>query len=218
VSLANSADLQTAIAEWLYRTGDAALAARAADFITLFEADFVSDPEMRTVEMEEVDTATVEDVSISLPDGFLEMIRCRITAPSNQPLDYVTPYTAGIMDASAQVSANGFISKKFTILAERLFFAPQQSAPIGATIEMAYYNFTPLSASDGAVNWLLQKYPNIYLYGSLMQAAAYIDDKEMVAQWANGLSTATAKLAKSDAKRKQGAGPLAMSSSAQVPQ
>jgi hypothetical protein len=213
VSLADKGALNGAVAEWLYRTGDTALAARADDFVTLFEAEFTSDPEMRTAEMEEIDTISITSADIQLPDGYLEMIRLQVLgAPINQQnvvLDYVSPAYAAELDATTNTTG---VSKYYTVIANRIFITPQQWYPSGATLQMAYYKFAPLTT--GGTNWLLTKYPNIYLYGALMQAAAYIDDKDTTALWATALANAMAKLSKSDRKKKVGAGPLVVRASA----
>lgn len=215
MSLANYSDIKTATAEWLYRTGDTALAARAGDFITLFEADFLIDPEMRTLDMEEVDTTPITSSTdgIQLPTDYIDMIRLRMTGvptgQADQPLTYVSPAEAARLDAT---NSSYGIPKWYTVLAGQLYISPLKWAPVGATLEMAYYSFTPLS--DAApVNWLIQKYPNLYLYGSLMQAAAYVDDVETVAKWKAGRDEAMAKLSKALIKRKLGAGPLAVGAS-----
>lgn len=206
--IANYTDLKTAVAEWLIRTGDTAVEGRADEFIALFEAEFLLDPEMRTFEMEEIDTATLSGAATALPDGFLQMIRIQITnlsgGISNQTLTYISPQSAGILDATQSTSGT---PKNYTVLAGQIFVSPQKWVPTGATLELAYYKFAALSGSN-ATNWLLTKYPNIYLYGALMQCAAYIDDKEAVSEWSTGLAAAMGKLSKSDRKRKIGSGPL----------
>jgi hypothetical protein len=215
VSLASYSDLKTAIVEWLYRTGDTALAARADDFVTLFEADFLVDPEMRTLDMEEVDTTPITSSTdgIQLPTDYIDMIRLRMTGiPSgqaDQPLTYVSPAEAARLDAT---NSSYGIPKWYTVLAGQIFISPLKWTPVGATLEMAYYSFTPLSQG---VNWLFQKFPNLYLYGSLMQAAAYVDDVETVAKWKSGRDEAMAKLSKALIKRKLGAGPLVVGASTQ---
>lgn len=213
MSLGNLSALETAVAEWLYRTGDTALAARAGDFIALFESDFIIDPEMRTLDMEEIDTTTIASAATQLPTGFLQAIRVKVlgtTGPS-LILDYVSPERAGVLDVTEQTTGT---SKYYTILAGQLFITPQAWAPVGATLELAYYNFTGLASASGNTNWLLQKYPNLYLYGSLMQAAAYVDNKDAVAEWKGARDEAMGKLAKTLVKRKMGAGPLRMGASA----
>lgn len=212
--IANYSDLKTAVAEWLVRTGDTAVEGRADEFIALFEAEFILDPEMRTFEMEELDTATLSGAATALPDGFLQMIRLQITnlsgGVSNQTLTYVSPQSAGILDATQSTYGT---PKNYTVLAGQIIVSPQKWVPTGATLELAYYKFAPLSVTN-VTNWLLTKYPNIYLYGALMQCAAYIDDKDTVAQWAAGMTAALGKLSKSDRKRKIGSGPLVVRPSA----
>lgn len=214
MSLANLGDLKAAVADWLYRKTDPALALRADDCIALFEADFILDPEMRPLDMEEIDTATVGSAVIPLPSGYLDMKLVRVLGGAigkpDTKLTFVTADTAGDLDQTTNQDA---CLKNYTVRAGRIFFAPQRLAPIGATIELTYNKFVPLSQASGGTNWLLQKYPNIYLYGSLMQAAAYVDDKETVAFWKAGRDEALAKLSKLTKKQKQGAGPLVMSPS-----
>lgn len=213
--IASYADLQAAISEWLGRSGDTALAGRADEFIGLFEAEFVLDPEMRTFDMEEVDTTPISDTDpIALPDGYLEMKRLRVVDADGLPvrkLNYVTPDRAAEIDET-QRAGNAC---NYTVLAGQVVFAPQALAPVDDYLEMAYYAFAPLSVSNTS-NWLLTKYTNIYLYGSLMQAAAYIDDKDTVNFWSGAYNTAIAKLGLSDKKRHQGAGPLTIRPSTKV--
>jgi hypothetical protein len=209
VSLANLGDVRGAIADWLYRTGDTALAARADDFVALFEADFLVDPRMRTAEMEEVDTTVLSGAVVPLPLGYIDMIRLQVlggtTGAQDQVLEYRTPSQAAVLD---NAHFDGGVAKHYTIIAGQIFIVPRRWAPIGAQLEMAYNAFTPLAKATNGTNWLLAKYPNIYLYGSLMQAAAYIDDPETTAKWKLGRDEAMGKLELSERKRKVGAGPL----------
>lgn len=214
MSLANLGDLKAAVADWLYRKTDAAMASRADDFIQLFESDFVIDPDMRPMEMEEVDTAPIESAVIPLPSGYLDMKLVRVLGDSvglpDHELTFVTQARAGQLDSTP--AAAGRV-RHYTVRAGRIFLAPQKWFPVGATLELTYNKFLPLSVAPGGVNWLIQKYPNIYLYGALMQAAGYVDDKETVAFWKSGRDEAMAKLAKTLIKRKVGAGPLIMTPS-----
>jgi hypothetical protein len=142
------------------------------------------------------------------------MIKLRVTGlpngGDNVPLSYVAPSRADVLDASQGGSG---ISRHYTILAGRIVIVPQRWAPIGGTLELTFYKFVPLAQADGGANWLLQKYPQIYLYGSLMQAAAYVDDKETVAFWKSGRDEAMAKLQRTARKRKLGGASLTMSNS-----
>jgi hypothetical protein len=212
--IVNYTDLKAAVSEWLMREGDTVLAARADAYIALFEAEFVADPDMRTAEMEEIDTHTISAAASALPDGYLEMIRLRVTGLSSgvpdQVLTYVTPSRAAELDAT---QLSGGIARNYTVLAGQVFISPARWFPSGATLEMAYHKFIPLATAAGGVNWLLTKYPQIYLYGSLVQAAAAIGDDDAVAKFSAGLTAAMVKLSRSDRKRKVGAGPLVVGAS-----
>jgi hypothetical protein len=215
VSLGNFSELQTAIAEWLYRTGDTAYATRAPDLIALFEADFIIDPDMRTLDMEEIDTATIgTSAALALPAGYLSPIRAKVIGSAigtpDQDLIYVTPDRAAVLDAT---TATDGTARYYTVLANQIFITPQKWVPTGATFEFTYYKFSGLSDSN-TTNWLLQKYPNLYLYGSLLQGAAYVDDDGAVSKWKGARDEAMAKLARTLVKRKMGAGPLRMGASA----
>lgn len=202
--------LQTAISEWLWRTGDTALAARADAFIDLFERKFRR--KQRTIDMQEVFTTVLANPYVDVPPGYLEMIRLQVTGLTNglpnQVLQYVTPSVAAGMDAAQYPQGSGGTAKYYTVLANRIFLAPQRFAPIGATLEVSSYGFQPLFSAVDGINWLIFKHPDIYLYGSLMQAAAYIDDKAMVGEWKAALDEAMDELLKADNKAKVGASPL----------
>src|SRR6185437_14547763 len=97
--------------------------------------------------------------------------------------------------------------KWFTILDGNFLICPQQWVPSGSVLQLDYYAFAQLSATNTA-NWLITKHPDIYLYGSLMQGIAYIDDKETVAFWKAGLDEAMAELVEAVKRAKTGGGPL----------
>ena len=218
MSLDNLGDLQAAIADWLYRTGDTALAARASDFIALFESDFLIDPDMRAAEMQEISTATIAGGSTPLPPDFIDMVRLQViglpNGTPNQVLDYVSPRQAAVMDSISMAPAAGQqLVQNYTVLAGQIFLTPQRWAPVGATLELTYNSFTPLSEAEAGANWLLAKYPNLYLYGSLMQAAAYVNDNVTVAKWKSGRDEAMAKFPRSESKRMTGGAPLSITNS-----
>jgi hypothetical protein len=198
--------LQTAVTEWLWRTGDTQVQGRADAFIDFFEKKFKR--KQRTQQMEETDTTALATASVPLPLGYLEMVRLQIVS-QKQPLTYVTPAIAAVMDASTQ-GVPGGVARYYTVLSGQVIITPQAYSPAGGTLEMVYYSFTQLKDAPLGVNWLVIDHADIYLYGSLMQAAAYIDDKEMVAFWKAGLDEAMDELLKADNRAKVGAGPLIM--------
>src|SRR6185437_3389744 len=109
--IANYTDLQNALLEWLGRVGDVTpISTRLPQFIANFESEFVLDPEMRTLDMEQVDTLAVASASVPLPVSFIEMIRLKGVAVNNgadQEYCYVSPSQAAGLDQVAQSITGG---------------------------------------------------------------------------------------------------------------
>ena len=68
-------------------------------------------------------------------------------------------------------------------------------------LELLYYAQVPDLASN-ATNWLLSTAPDIYLYGSLLHSAPYLQDDNRVAVWAQLYSAAVTRLNESSVSAK----------------
>lgn len=212
--------LNEAVNDWLWRAGDTQLVARNDDLVGLFEAEFIEDPENRFLEMQELATTVIAEPYVPLPPDFIEMERLQVLGDlanpgdPNQILDYVTPRRAAVLDNSTPSQV--VRCQNYTVMAGNIVFTPQSKAPIGAKLELLYYQFPRLQSAPGSTNWLIQKYPNLYLYGALTQASAYIDDKNFVAQWDSAYQRAVKNLQKSERKKKTTSGPLQMGASMEM--
>ena len=51
------------------------------------------------------------------------------------------------------------------------------------TAELVYYAHIPALTGERPTNWLLRNHPDVYLYGSLVEAAQFLDRDERVATW-----------------------------------
>ena len=60
-------------------------------------------------------------------------------------------------------------------------------------IELLYYAKIPDLATN-TTNWLLEYAPDVYLYGSLLHSAPYLQEDARVAVWAQMYSAAVARL------------------------
>ena len=67
------------------------------------------------------------------------------------------------------------------------------------TLEIVYYQALPALA-DNTTNWLLDSHPDIYLYGSLMQSAPYLQADERIGVWAGKFQQILEQLKTSDEK------------------
>jgi hypothetical protein len=73
------------------------------------------------------------------------------------------------------------------------------------------YYAKPAALSDAAPsNWLLALAPNVYLFGALLEASAYIRDPAQLADWSNQYLAAIAGLQSQDRRSKHGGAPLVM--------
>jgi hypothetical protein len=53
----------------------------------------------------------------------------------------------------------------------------------GYTAELTYVATLAKLSDSNASNWILERHPDVYLYGSLLQAAPYLRDDERVGLW-----------------------------------
>ena len=170
MSLLTYTDLQTQIANWMHRTD---LGTYIPDFITLAELKISHSIRSRNLQVE-VQTPTVQGVNtITLPIDYasLKTIQILNTTGHNQVLtllpdekflEYNTYNTQGI-------------PKFYTIQAGNILLQP---IPDGVyTIDYVYYQDVPSLAINGT-NWVMTKFPRVYLYGALIEGCTFIQDEE----------------------------------------
>jgi hypothetical protein len=191
VSLNTYTALKDAIADWLNRTGQTELEARAGDFITLFESLF-DKQDIRHPKSSVRATATITDEYTVLPSDFLEMQRLRTTGGSEgwTTHRYVTPEE--LEDDKANSSADGR-PHLFTVVGNEIQIRPY-STDSTLTLEMVYWSRVPELGPSVTSNWLLIDAPEAYLFGALCEAAPFIRDDERVALWTAKRDQAVASL------------------------
>lgn len=182
MALATFNDLRDSIADWLNR---ADLAAVIPDFITLSEARF--NRELRLAQMVKVATATVSDGYFAVPSDHLQTISLRLTSPDNYngKCEFVSIQRLNELNGNPNLTNT---SRYYSIVDGNFRLAPSPSGE--TTLELTYYAKVPALSFDNQTNWLLTKAPDLYLYGSLMQAAPYLKDDERVALWATAMGQA----------------------------
>lgn len=197
-ALADYGQLLAAVAAWTRRRD---LGERAREFVALFEDRVAA--ELRVREMEGRAAATVTDRYVPLPADFLAMRNIQLGAGPEGTLTYVTP---DYLDAEGHRLTGR--PRHWTLVGNRVQFAPAPSEAEPAEIEISYYAFPRLS-DDNATNWLLLKWPSAYLYGALCEAQGYALDDARMQLWEARLSKTLAAIRSADLKARHGAGPLA---------
>jgi hypothetical protein len=216
VSITNYAELQAAVADWLARPNDPAIAAVTADLIRLAEARITFGsgeagtplyaPPLRVRQMETRATVVLGAEYVSLPTDFLEMRELKINTDRERKLAYVTPQHF----AEAAAAQLGGLPHVYTLVGSSLRLGPAPSGSPPLTAELLYYAKLPLLSDAAPTNWLLATAPNIYLFGALLEASAYIRDQAQLAQWSAAYGAATEALQAQDRRAKHGGAPLIM--------
>lgn len=178
MALANWTDLNAAIISFMMDRSD--LATPAPDFIALAEsviwyglAPAISP--LRTREMETVATVTLTSGVGPLPTDYLQYRRQVQTTSPRRVLSYVTP---DVYDLRYPSGTAGY-GNDFTIIGANVVTGPH----VATSMELTYYAKAAALTSGAPTNWLMTKWPDVYLRGALMQAAEWLkNDGELTKQ------------------------------------
>lgn len=194
MALATYSDLKAAVADALARSD---LTSQITDAITMAEAIFnhgegkEDDPmriePIRTRDMETTASVTVTSESGTLPTDFLAPISVYSAADAERELDYITPADyKRFFPAGQSTNAEFYTIKGSTIVTSD-------------SVSMLYYAKIAALSDSATTNWLLTKYPNIYLTGALYQIyAVTIHNGERAAAYRGMMVSAMGGLGRSD--------------------
>lgn len=194
MAIATYSDLVSAVTEYLARDQDATLIARIPDFITLCEAKLnrlLLHPSMETRSTATVDTTDDEPEFVTLPGDFQSMRRVRLSGVTGKPrLEFMAQsqledYRYSIDNVSDQ-------PVYYTIVGDEMELAPTPGEDY--TIEMVYRANLDGLTSSNATNWLIELAPDVYLYGTLLEAAAYVQDDSRLSVWGTAFTSALEQL------------------------
>jgi hypothetical protein len=184
MAIANYTDLVAAIAEWLARDD---LTARIPDFVTLAEAKFnrlLEHPRMETRATLTVDTGAADPEFLDLPTDFQTMRSARLSGVTGKPrLGFMTQtqmddYRYSIDNVSDQ-------PVYFSVTGDQIELAPTPNEDYD--VQIVYRANIPALTASNTTNWLLTLAPDLYLYGSLLEASPYIQNDDRLAIWGTAL-------------------------------
>jgi len=184
VAITTYAELQTATANWLDRTD---LTARIPEFIELTEANFnrvIRQPDM---------VATDNSISLAsryttLPTDTLEIVRIVVDLTPVIVLEYLTPEE--ISERRIVMSATGKPYYFTTVggATNQLEILPSPDSTYTSSI--VYYTRIAALSDSATSNWLLAAHPDIYLFGTLVEAEPYLKNDERMPMWTARLDKA----------------------------
>ena len=191
MAISNYTELKTAVANWLDRDD---LTDRIPEFIALAEARFNRVLRLRSMEAKYTANTVAAQRNLALPTSYIQMRNFQVNSNPLTTLSYVTPE---IYDRLWGGSTGG-TPKFYTILANEVSFGPIPGSVM--EVEMLFYKkFDNLSGSV-ATNWLITNAPDIYLYGSMLEAEPFIMNDERVQLWATALERGVSDLQEQDNK------------------
>lgn len=175
MALTTYAELKTSIGDWLNRSD---LTSVIPDFISLAEAQI--ERTLRARQMIVRANASFDAQYGAVPSDFLETKSLKLTSTNPQtPLEFLS------IDALDQKAAEYTASGKprfFGVVGGQLRIVPTPDSTY--TTELTYYAKLSKLSTSNTSNWLLSSSPDIYLYGSLLQAAPYLQDDARIQVWA----------------------------------
>ncbi len=191
MAISNYTELKTAVANWLDRSD---LTDRIPEFIALAEARFNRVLRLRSMEVKYTADTVAGQRNLALPASYIQMRNFQVNSSPLTTLSYVTPE---IYDRVWGGSTSG-TPKFYTILANEVSFGPIPGSVM--EVEMLFYKkFDNLSVST-TTNWLITNAPDIYLYGSMLEAEPFIMNDERVPLWAQALQQGISDLQEQDNK------------------
>ena len=184
MAITTYAELQTATANWLDRTD---LTARIPEFIELAEANFnrvIRQPDMIAKD----DSFSIAGRYTTLPTNTLEIIRIVVDLTPVIVLEYLTPEE--ISERRIVMSATGK-PYYFTMIggsSNQLEVLPSPDSTYTSSI--VYYTRIAALSDSATSNWLLAAHPDIYLFGTLVEAEPYLKNDERMPMWTTRLDKA----------------------------
>jgi hypothetical protein len=166
--------LKSSIADWLNRDD---LTATIPDFISLAEAQL--ERRLPVQKRTQRSTATIDTQFSALPSDFVSAKSLVLT--STAPVQPLTFLTEDEMDAKKSVYRTSGKPLFFALVGSQIEVLPPPDT--GYTAELTYVATLAKLSDSNTSNWILERHPDVYLYGALLQAAPYLRDDERVALW-----------------------------------
>lgn len=163
------------MADWLNRSD---LTSAITDFVSLAEAQMERD--LRTRQMIVRANATVNTEYSALPDDYLEAKSFKLTGTN--PISPLVFQSINAMDDLQVSYTSSGQPKYFCVIGGQIRVLPVPDTSYVS--ELIYYAKLSKLSNSNTTNWLLTLSPDVYLYGSLLQAAPYLQDDARIQVWA----------------------------------
>ena len=184
MAITTYAELQTATANWLDRSD---LTDRIPEFIELAEANFnrvIRQPDMITKD----DSFSISSRYTTLPTDTLEIVRIVLDLTPVVVLEYMTPEE--LSERRVSLTGGGEPYYFTTVGGSTNQLEVLRSPDSTYTASIIYYTRIAALTDAATTNWLLTNHPDIYLFGTLVEAEPYLKNDERMPMWTSRLDKA----------------------------
>ena len=189
MAITTYSELQTAVSDWLARSD---LTARIPDFISLAEARLNRRLRSRSMITEATLNPSTSVKTLALPTGWMETIS--FVNDLGDDLEAVT------FDELADLAYGSNSGRPiYYAIDDEINFDTVASATYNYT--MRYYK--RLDLATDLTNTILTNSPDIYLYGTLLQAEPFIKNDSRIPVWAEMFMTAINEQNRQEARNKR---------------
>jgi tetrahydromethanopterin S-methyltransferase subunit F len=167
-------------------------------FIDLTEAEMSR--RLRHWRMERRSTAILSSQYVPLPSDFIEPIRLSITSGDTYVLEAESQ--AQLIDRRAKAGNTTGLPRYYAIIDGTIEVFPTPSSDY--TLEMVYVSKVQALTSSNTTNWVLDYFPDAYLYGSLMHTAPFLEEDQRLTVWSSLFEKAVESINQENANAKFG--------------
>lgn len=205
MALASYSDLVTEIGSWLNRSD---MGSEIPTFIRLFEARM--NRKLRTPDQQITASVTLlANVSAYQIPSTIRQVKEVYTADSAGVTFTMTAMPLVRLQQDYPATLAG-VPMAYAIEGTQIVLAPSPDGiSNSSTLSITgYATVTPLDGVTTTTNWLLASHPDAYLYGALVEAAAFLRDDEHLPLWRAALDDVLEEVLKEANQRKIPMGPL----------
>lgn len=202
MAITNYTGLVSAVRDWLGRSNDTVYLTddRIADCIRFAESDIFE--RLRVKEMESFDYMTVDAQSEALPSGCIGIRRAYVDTDPIVELQYMAP--PQFWGTFSQV-----ITGKpwaYTQEGELIVYGPTPDQTY--TVKILYWKRLDALSPNANPNFLFQRQPDLWLYGTLAHACVFTQDDERLATFKGAFAEAMDRADGSNEKSRWSGSPL----------
>ncbi|HQR98158.1 MULTISPECIES: hypothetical protein [unclassified Polaromonas] len=196
MAIATYTELQASVLSWMNRPD---LSAQVPDFVAIAESRINDDLRVSQMLTAAALFTVANMQTVALPTDWLAF---KALSVSGEPMQYLPA-------DRIRAQADGGTREPDSYAIEGGNLLLSQTPDAVYTIDTVYFAKIPsLASAVGGVNWLLTKYPNIYLYGALVSACQFTMNDERANYWGGLYASAIESAIRADRLATSSGSPL----------